>query len=74
MTDIDEERLARLCDVLNEHHVVYIVFGSFAGRLQGADLQTVDVDLVPGTVDGKSPTALRRTEHPRSPVADRRCI
>lgn len=47
MTDIDEERLARLCDVLNEHHVVYIVFGSFAGRLQGADLQTVDVDLVP---------------------------
>lgn len=33
--------------VLNEHEVEYVVFGSFAGRLQGAPLETIDVDVVP---------------------------
>ena len=49
-TDPDDEqrqRLKLLCDVLNEHEVVYVVFGSFAGRLQGAPLRTLDVDVVP---------------------------
>jgi hypothetical protein len=41
VSSTDEEQLGRLCDVLNEHHVVYVIFGSFAGRLQGADLRTV---------------------------------
>jgi len=43
----DDEQLGRLCEVLNAHHVVYVIFGSFAGRLQGAELHTVDVDIVP---------------------------
>ena len=47
MSSTDDEQLGRLCDVLNAHHVVYVIFGSFAGRLQGADLHTVDVDIVP---------------------------
>lgn len=47
MSSTDDEQLGRLCEVLNAHHVVYVIFGSFAGRLQGADLHTVDVDVVP---------------------------
>lgn len=47
MSSTDDEQLGRLCEVLNAHHVVYVIFGSFAGRLQGADLHTVDVDIVP---------------------------
>ena len=30
----------------NRHNVRYVVFGSFAGSLQGADLRTLDVDIV----------------------------
>lgn len=52
MSSADEEQLARLCEVLNQHHVVYVIFGSFAGRLQGADLHTVDVDVVPERSEG----------------------
>lgn len=47
MNSTDEEHLGRLCDVLNEHHVAHVILGSFAGRLQGADLRTVDVDVAP---------------------------
>jgi hypothetical protein len=47
MVDEDERRLKRICQVLNQHDVEYVVFGSFAGRLQGAPLETVDVDIVP---------------------------
>jgi len=36
-----------LCDVLNAHNVEYVVFGSFAGRLQGVPLRTIDIDVVP---------------------------
>lgn len=43
----EEEDLRRLCQVLNDHQVAYVIFGSFAGRLQGASLRTVDVDVVP---------------------------
>ena len=47
MTASDYQNLVKLCQALDEHGVEYLVFGSFAGRLQGADLETVDVDLVP---------------------------
>lgn len=43
----EEEHLRQLCQVLNGHRVDYVIFGSFAGRLQGALLRTVDVDVVP---------------------------
>lgn len=43
----EEEDLRHLCQVLNLHQVEYVIFGSFAGRLQGAPLRTVDVDVVP---------------------------
>ena len=54
VADFDEEqrrRLKLLCEVLNEHQVAYVVFGSFAGRLQGAPLRTLDVDVVPEASD-----------------------
>lgn len=47
MTAGDYQNLVKLCQALDEHGVEYLVFGSFAGRLQGAHLETVDVDLVP---------------------------
>lgn len=47
MPSYEEEHLRRLCQVLNDHQVDYVIFGSFAGRLQGAPLRTVDVDVVP---------------------------
>lgn len=47
MTQPDESQLSMLCRALNEHDVDYLVFDSYAGRLQGADLRTVDVDVVP---------------------------
>lgn len=36
-----------LCDTLNDHGVQYVLFGSFAGLLQGVPLRTVDIDIVP---------------------------
>lgn len=54
VADPDEEqrrRLKLLCEALNEHGVAYVVFGSFAGRLQGAPLRTLDVDVVPEASD-----------------------
>jgi len=36
-----------VCEVLNAHDVKYVVFGSFAGRLQGVPLRTLEVDVVP---------------------------
>ncbi len=54
VADLDEEqwrRLKLLCEALNEHKVSYVVFGSFAGRLQGAPLRTLDVDVVPESSD-----------------------
>jgi hypothetical protein len=54
VADPDEEqrlRLKLLCDVLNKHGVAYVVFGSFAGRLQGAPLRTLDIDVVPESSD-----------------------
>jgi hypothetical protein len=47
VTGSEDDDLVRLCRALNEHHVSYVVFGSFAGRLHGANLSTVDVDVVP---------------------------
>lgn len=47
MTDPEEVQLTNLCRALNDQGVDYLVFGSYAGRLQGADLQTIDVDVVP---------------------------
>lgn len=47
-SDDDQARQVKgVCDVLNAHDVQYVVFGSFAGRLQGVPLRTLDVDVVP---------------------------
>lgn len=43
----DDLLLRKFCAALSDHHVEYVIFGSFAGQLQGAPLQTVDVDVVP---------------------------
>jgi hypothetical protein len=42
-----EDQLREICGALAEHDVRFVVFGSFAGRLHGADLRTLDVDVVP---------------------------
>ena len=42
-----EEQLEAICHALNRYDVRYVVFGSFAGSLQGARLRTLDVDIVP---------------------------
>ena len=42
--------------MLNAYGVTYLIFGSMAGRLQGAQIQTLDVDVVP---EG-SPDNMRR--------------
>lgn len=47
IVDDDDGHLHDLCEVLNQHHVDFVIFGSYAGRLQGAPLRTVDVDVVP---------------------------
>ncbi|MGH9185518.1 MAG: hypothetical protein ACRD0U_06870 [Acidimicrobiales bacterium] len=44
-----EPQVGALCQVLNAFGVRYVVFGSVAGRLHGADLRTVDLDIVPDT-------------------------
>ncbi len=38
MTAGDWQNLVKLCQALDEHGVEYLVFGSFAGRLQGKAL------------------------------------
>ncbi len=47
--DADEQarQVKAVCEALNAHDVQYLIFGSFAGRLQGVPLRTVDVDVVP---------------------------
>ena len=50
LTTADDEQTRQVkavCDVVNAHDVQYVVFGSFAGRLQGVPLRTLDVDVVP---------------------------
>lgn len=42
-----DRQLEELCPVLNHFGVRYVVFGSHVARLNGAWMETVDVDLVP---------------------------
>lgn len=42
-----EEQTRALCELLNAYGVDYLVLGSMAGRLQGADVRTLDVDVAP---------------------------
>lgn len=42
-----EEQTRAVCELLNAYGVDYLVLGSMAGRLQGADLRTLDVDVAP---------------------------
>lgn len=42
-----DQRLEELCRVLNYYGVGYVIFGSHVARLNGIQLETVDVDLVP---------------------------
>lgn len=40
MSSSEEEQLGRLCEVLNEHHVAYVIFGSFARGASKAQIST----------------------------------
>ena len=40
-------QLEELCRVLNHFGVRYVVFGSHVARLNGVEVETVDVDVVP---------------------------
>lgn len=37
----------RICEILNEEHVEYVVIGGFAAVVHGSSLPTRDVDIVP---------------------------
>lgn len=48
MADSDrDELLGKLVSLLAQHEVMFILFGSEAGRVQGAELRTIDADIVP---------------------------
>jgi hypothetical protein len=40
---------ARIVQVLDRHHVEYVVVGGFGSQLHGADRETYDIDFVPST-------------------------
>jgi integrase len=48
--DLEEQGRA-LCELLNAYGVDYLLLGSMAGRLQGADLLSLDVDVAPRRSD-----------------------
>jgi molybdenum cofactor biosynthesis enzyme MoaA len=41
----------RIIEILDRHHVEYILVGGFAAQAHGAHRQTLDVDVVPRTTD-----------------------
>jgi hypothetical protein len=49
--DTPWRHLKALCEALNVQGVDFVVFGSFAGLLQGVALKTVDIDVVPEASD-----------------------
>ena len=44
-----DHQLEELCRVLNHFGVRYVVFGSHVARLNGVQVETVDVDVVPAS-------------------------
>ena len=65
----------RICTVLNEEGVDYVVIGGFAAVVHGSSLPTRDIDVVPSrrsdNLDGSVPTS-RTRDHgwTTSPVSD----
>ena len=52
----------RIIEILDRHHVEYILVGGFAAQAHGAHRQTLDIDVVPRTTDNnleRLSTALR---------------
>ena len=37
----------RICRILNEEHVDYVIVGGFAAVVRGSSLPTRDIDIVP---------------------------
>lgn len=50
-SEIDDERIAAVCRVLNEHRVEFVVIGGVAARLHDTGHATVDIDICPSSVD-----------------------
>lgn len=40
----------RICEILNEEHVDYVVVGGFAAVIRGSSLPTRDIDIVPSRI------------------------
>ena len=40
----------RICEILNEENVEYVVVGGFAAVVKGSSLPTRDIDIVPAHV------------------------
>ena len=40
----------RICEILNEERVEYVIVGGFAAVIRGSSLQTRDIDIVPSRV------------------------
>lgn len=63
--EIDDERIAAVCQVLLDHRVEFVVIGGVAARLHGTGHATVDIDVCPSAEDenlGHLGTALRALE------------
>lgn len=50
-SEVDDERIAAVCSVLNEHQVDFVVIGGVAARLHDTGHATVDIDICPSSVE-----------------------
>ncbi len=51
--EINDERIAAVCEVLTHHRVDFVVIGGVAARLHGTGHATVDIDICP-SADGEN--------------------
>lgn len=49
--EIDDERIAAVCQVLHEHEVAFVIIGGVAARLHDTGHATVDVDVCPARTE-----------------------
>lgn len=49
--EIDDERIAAVCQVLHEHEVAFVIIGGVAARLHDTGHATVDVDVCPSRTE-----------------------
>jgi hypothetical protein len=51
LSELDDDHVAAICRVLNEHDVQFVIIGGVAARLHETGYATVDVDICPSNAD-----------------------